>query len=539
MIVHRKKFWLILAGVLIAAIGIFNSIKASFSVSTVNADIGETAVLWHGYQMIGWAYLKHWTYNIDNWLLSLLPLHILLFQIFGDRPLVMLWFGYSMLIVNILMCSAIAYALGARITAIVVPLILLFTNYFTYAGLLTFAITHNSTNFYGLVCLFFVIKWIQKPQLVYLPIIFFLTVVAGFSDPWLWAAYILPMIIGQFVLLKQYWHSPDSKYPLWMLATLFFALFVISTKIFGIFAFASSVNVPINFHRDWIRSANIAIKDFAWMFNLTPGQFRFEHFNAAAPGWFSFIVVLLLVLTIGIKVGKKVAASPVLFNFFLTIVLSSVIVLLSFFALNEEKILIHVTGARYLINSLFFVILGIGVAVELYWRDLNNPLKFTIIGITLLYLIASLTSTLPTWKDPIKKNLTEYDSLINFLTENNLTYGYGDYWKTVASWLTNDRIRIRPLKFNSAGYVLNPHALILGNLQSSKLWYLPSELPKNQPNYFIILQKYEFGCQDVPVCVKSISQQFGEPEKTLHFQDYTILVWPHPLLDTILHAPIQ
>ena len=537
--IQRKKLWLILASVLIAAIGIFNSIKTSFSVNTVNADIGETAVLWHGYQQMGWAYLQNWTYNIDNWLLSLLPLHILLFQIFGDKPIVMMWFGYSMLIANILMCSAIAYTLGARIAALVVPLILLFTNYFNYAGLLTFAITHNSTNFYGLVCLFFVIKWIQKPQLVYLPIIFFLTVVAGFSDPWLWAGYLLPMMIGQFVLLKQSWHSPDNQYPLWMLATLFFALFVISTKIFGIFSFVSSVNVPINFHKDWLRSANIVIKDFAWMFNLTPGPFQFEHFNAAGPGLFTFIVILLLVVTLGIKVGKKVAADRVLFNFFLTITLSSIIILFSFFALNEERILVHVTGARYLINSLFFLILGIGVAVELYWRDLNHPFKLTVIAITLLYLIASVSSTIPTWKDPIKKNLSEYNPLVNFLTENNLTYGYGDYWKTVVTWLTDGRIRVRPLKFNNAGYVLNPEALIRGNLQSSKLWYLPAELPKDQPNYFIILEKYEFGCQDVPVCVKSISQQFGPPEKILHVQDYTILVWPHPLLDTILHAPSQ
>ena len=49
-------------------------------------------------------------------------MHVLLFKLFVDKPTVMLWFGYGIFIANILMCSAIAYALGARIAAIVVPL---------------------------------------------------------------------------------------------------------------------------------------------------------------------------------------------------------------------------------------------------------------------------------------------------------------------------------------------------------------------------------------------------------------------------------
>ena len=180
-----------------------------------------------------------------------------------------------------------------------------------------------------------------------------------------------------------------------MLVTLFTALFVIYTKIFGIFYFITPAHIPLNFHKDLIRSANIVIKDFAWIFNLVPGKFQLVNFNATAPGWFSFIVVLLLVLAIGIKVGRKVAANPVLLNFFVTIVLSSIIILFSFFALDKENNFIDITNARYLINILFFLVLGIGVAVEFHWQDLSKSFKLSGITIVLLYLISSISSTLP------------------------------------------------------------------------------------------------------------------------------------------------
>ena len=540
----NRKFWLVTIGILIALLGLYNSFKASFILNPITSDSIDTVMIWLGYHQQGWLFIKNWYYNLDNWLLSLFPLHFLLFEIFGDKPSVLLWAGFGVFITNILLCALIAYRLGARIAAAVVPLILLFSNYFAHlGGYLTFIIAHNITNAYGLICLLLTIEWTKKPRYFYLIIIFFCAVIAGISDPWFLPTYAIPILAAQLILFIRYKQTDYGRSAPWILATLFFVLLTISTQGFGVFHFLLSPSIPLANSKDIIFHLSILPRVLGRLFYLFPGSFLIKDFYIILPALFSFGIVFLFTIAVIIKVRKLISNNLVQLNFFLTIIFSIIIISVSYCLLNMQgNGDWYIKSSRYLINVLFLLILGLGVAIDLYWQSLGKTLKIAAGIVGLVYITSSFSSTFEVWKQPTDIDITKSEPylLANFLLANNLNYGYADYWNSnIITWITHNKLRVRSIRFSEKnGYILSTYYP-----QTSKLWYLPSDFSPNQGEFFIIIKNSGMGCPDTRLCMPALIKQFGKPEKILtyqgHYDPYFIMVWNHPLLTTILQGPTE
>lgn len=523
-----RKYWIGLMVTLLALLGLYTSFKASFACNVANSDISDTAMLWYGLHQQGWFFIKNWFYNQDNWLLSLFPIHFILFEIFSPSPTTVIWSGYLFLLANLLMCAWIAKNLNSPISAIVVPLILLFSSSFVYfGGLITFAVSHIITNLYGMLCLFFLIKWTKNPSPLYTGLIFFLTTTAGFSDPWFVPCYSLPMIGAQLIRLKFAWHS-NLRWPLLrFIFALLLAMIIIKTKILGIFHFVPDTKPDFASFRQVISHIGFLIKDLGWLFNLWPSPFKFAHFMAIFPGIFSFGAILFLTVMVFIQVKKNISFNhKELFVFFLTALFSIISIMLCFCLFREAGPHIeNFSVSRYLINIVFLLTLAISLGIENYPQQFSLLFKVFAAGVAILYGTTGIVSTLPFWKHPYIIRMGDHPSLIKFLSSHQLTYGYADYWKAnVISWISNHKIQIRSIVFSQQGTLLPLHTI-----QTSALWYLPSDAPKNQPDFFVILDQEDHRCPVMQTCIKSVIQQLGTPEKILSYKKDVIIVWSHPL----------
>ncbi len=530
--IYRKFLW----GLLITAIfviGIYNSYQATFGINEITSDSVYTAVMWHGFKQYGWEFLKSWSYNNDTFIFSLFPWHFLVFYIFGDKPRILLWLGYVVYLGNIAICSWIAYALKARIAAIVVPLILLFCNFFTYLGAyVTFNICHTISNLFGLLCILLTIKWVRKPHYLFLISIFLCTVIAGLSDPWFIPAFACPILLTQLLFLIYFKEKQfSSSIPL-LLGTLFIGFLIITTNIFGLLQLIKPPSIPVAHPKDIIKHLIYFPRVTGWLFYLIPGRFSVTRFLNVSS-LISFSVVFILIIWLIFKIRKQVLSSRESFNFFLIVLLSIVLICASYslIYMNFESSW-YIKSSRYLINILFLLVLALSVAIELYWQTLGKALRilFPIMGI--LYVVSSLSSTLFLWPKPISFKDNESFLLTNFLTANHLTYGYADYWSAnVITYLTNDKIKVRPVFFNP-----KDGSVAIPNFPGfSKLWFKNSDLPADQKEYFIIVQNIYYGCPDEQKCIATLTKEFGTPEKILFYENFYsknyVVVWNHPLLE--------
>jgi len=66
--------------------------------------------------------------------------------------------------------------------------------------------------------------------------------------------------------------------------------------------------------------------------------------------------------------------------------------------------------------------------------------------------------------------------------------------------------------------------------ESSRRWYSEEDFPPNQKQFFVFVTSDFEECADVNVCISGLAKQFGNPVRTLRYEDATIMVWDHPLI---------
>jgi hypothetical protein len=164
------------------------------------------------------------------------------------------------------------------------------------------------------------------------------------------------------------------------------------------------------------------------------------------------------------------------------------------------------------------------------------------IGWCALFVVAGLAA-LPGQLTTLPPDIAtpEERALVRFLDENGLTYGYAPFWSTnasVASWLSEGRIVIRPVSKSSAGRIV-PRIP-----QTFPSWFEASDVPPGQNRFFLIAAPDGELCPDNAACEALARHDFGLPSEVLHFQGIPVLVWEHPLLtgrpddDLIAAAPV-
>lgn len=189
--------------------------------------------------------------------------------------------------------------------------------------------------------------------------------------------------------------------------------------------------------------------------------------------------------------------------------------------------------ARFLVNCFYLIAIGLGVLVDRNWKSSSRILRITSASVIALFITAGVTSNLQAWKMPgfaTKDGGT--NALVDFLRNNNLSYGYGPYWGSHSNAIaaaSQFEIRVRPVVFDRTSGMM-----IAGTrAESSRHWYTAQDAAVNQKEYFVMVRSDGEECADINLCLKGLHRQFGNPVRQLKYLDAIILVWDQPLIGDV------
>lgn len=494
--------------------GLCSSLLVVFYTFPVEADSSDTAMLWLGFHHYGWRFFSSWLYTTDNWLLSLVPIHFLFFWLFGWQPLVVLVTGWGIFIASLFVTGLIAKSQHAAKTAIFLPLILLFAGHLAHAlGYLTYSISHNITNLYGLICLLLTLHWLRKPQWILLIGIFMTGLISGVSDPWMLGAYLYPMLMTSFLFFIVYRSLPIKRNFFWLFVALFLAIVGSKSRCFELLHF-----LPIYHYQSeaphLLQNAIGIIENLGRLFNIVPWPSLL--ITSLISGSIFIALLIYSALAIFQPTLKK---TPLSLQYFFSTVFFSIIAILTALLFGHA---VADKESRFMLNIFYLGPLVIALAFEKNSQLHSSKIaKSTMCGITLLFLLSSIISNLNAWK---RHSLILQDDkvmqFISFLQQHQLHYGYGPYWGSSANavtWLSEQKIQIIPVKFSTrTGEIMTG-----SRYQTSTYW----QLPKTQQPFFVYVKNDHEECVNLKVCTQGIQQQFGVPNNVLPYQDGWVYIW--------------
>ena len=370
------------------------------------------------------------------------------------------------------------------------------------------------------------IKWFKNHRSIFLFFILFFLTSGALSDPWLIAAYNLPIVIISIIFCLFPVKRIDRVHYFKLLFVSTCSIITVQTQFFGMLSFLPKMYFSIGSWSSVNSNFVFLIKDLGGLLNLLP----FHATNDFIPGLMSIIVIgVLIAKSININFIKS-STFPAfnVFAFSLFVIISTGGIILAFVLTNVPA---ADYSARFLLNVLYLLVIILGVSMDLCWDRFSTPLKSVFALVVILFLVSGVISNLHLWKNisaPLRDN--GVNSLTDFLRKNNLTYGYGPYWGSNANAVTavsKSGIRIRPVVFNKANGMM-----IAGNrAESSRRWYTTEDLPSGQKEYFVFVKSDGEECADINLCIKGLSKQFGDPARVLKYGSASILIWNHPLVD--------
>ncbi len=506
-------------------IGLYGSLKVVVSLSRIDPDTCHSLMLWEGISSHGLSWVKGWIFTQDNWLFSLSPFHFVGFLVFGAKPEVAVFGGWVIFVLSALTSGAIAWQLNANRAALLIPLLLLLAGHFVHLeGFASYSTSHNITNLFGLVCLLVIIRWLRTRKSINLLLIFLLLAAGAVSDPWMIAAYNLPILLVSVAMcfIPALSIRRIECVKLFLVALL--SILAVKTKLFGALSFLPSVDFHLGSWAIIKNNGLFLMKNMGGMLDIFPLHNADDLFYAAMS--ILAVVTLLLFNIVKASRSKLAANTPII-----------VITLCSAFSIGGIALAyviggIEATGitARFLLNCFYLISIGLVVLIDRNWQRSSSPGRIVSVSVMLLFLAAGISSNWQAWQIAgfaIKDGGT--NAIVDFLRKEKLSYGYGPYWGAHANAVTaasGFTIRIRPVVFDKT----NGSMLAGIRPESSKHWYSTNDAPIGQKEYFVFVRSDGEECADMNICIEGLNHQFGNPVRQLKYQDATILIWDHPLI---------
>lgn len=506
--------------------GIYINFHISFKLAEVDPDSSHSAMLWYGTEKYGVSFIKNWIFTTDNWLLTLFPIDSALFTLFGPKPHLVLIRGWLFFVLSTILSGVIARQLNAKWSSLLIPTILLFSGYYSIAaGFLTYPVSHNSSLFFGILTLVFIIQYIKDEKKAWPIFIFALLTIASISDPWFFASYALPSAIAAVAAYFADPQRPKNRQFIIIFISASAALIVARTLAFGALSFLPTF--PFDFGTSKLIKNNIGffIKDLSGLLNLIPPPAPTNQLIQLAS--LSSAATLLIIFSYKFFKLPSTAKSGAQIFFLATSAISISGISFAFIFSNIQQ---ADYSARFLVNILFFTITTISIYAEKTWKNSNLPLKYFAAACAFLFIISGLLSI---YQAPTRNIAHSPDTkardILDFLKSHNLDYGYGPYWgsySNAVTWLSGNKIVIRPVTFDpKTGFMQVGH-----RGESDKLWYTANDLPKAPQNYFIFVTNDHENCPNIQVCVNGVIKQYGKPIKIFRYKGAYVMVWPHELL---------
>jgi hypothetical protein len=522
---------------LLLAICVFISFKSVMNSLGLDEDTAHSLMLWYGIKDWGLQGVQNFNFTADNWLLSVVPLHFLLFFLFGPRPeLVVLsgWLGYAL---SAMLSALLAWELQAKRAALGIAVVLLCLGSYALGwGFAAYAFSHNISNTYGLFAVLLTVKWFRQPKIIYPFLILGCLTIAAVSDPWTLIAYALPLLVS--AVLGAVWPIFGIRRNLLikLAATVSASIVLSQTKLFGLFRFIPSQPAQRASLALMRHNLLYLIRDLGGLLNLVPGQTA----NAPVPAIFSLLVITAAICVIFSKAFRICWQHPSC-RFFITFaILSIALTAAAFVALD---IVAAAFSGRFLMNVLYFIVIGFAITADLGWQKYGPKRRGLVVFVSALFLIASLDGTYPFWSSNrfVVRNYFGVTQLVTFLKQNDLTYGYGPFHGSHSNAVTatsQNTVKLRPALFDPLTGMIMPAP----RAETYDQWMTPKDFPAGSTRFFVLVTSDGEQCPDLQRCETGLVRQFGTPEQILQYSPTIwIYVWPRKsqqkLFSTAANAP--
>lgn len=491
----------------------------------VEPDEAYSLILWDGIRLHGLGWVTHFNFPPDHMLFTLVPIHFVLYWIFGPNANIPIFCGIAIYLANALIATLLLKKVSSNKFSLISLIALLNLNNFSHAvGFATYSDDHIITSFFGMCILHFVVSYFRFAKKRYLVGILIITAFDALSDPWMISTYFVPLLVtlGFIYFNKNY--RLEGKRTASLIATLLLAMFFTETKFLGVFHFLPRFPLHI------VNGQQLRDNTYL-LLQIYLRNFNFAGIDISNNLLRTFCACLLFVIIF--YIAKHSAnlyrnGSNTEKFFILFAPLSILSISASYILTNMQP---DISSARYLINSeylivmLFIFVLSKTKKSEILKKDL------LVYSLAVSFSIASIASnlTFTNFSIPVINRNDRAAAIERVLQANGLTYGYGTYWGSMANSVTVEtkgKIIIRPIVFDSNGGV---H--FQGRLVTSNLWYVPADFPSENTNIFLIMNTGVEGCGDVHQCVQNARTRFGQPIKEIQFNEEVILVWDHQILN--------
>lgn len=504
-------------------LGAVNSLLITIHNIAIESDTADTITLWSGFQQYGWSFLESYRYTIDSWIFSLVPVHFLLFYMFGPSPHIVIIGGWVIYVFILVFLNLCAKESGVSPRARLLSLMFLsYANVGTlwYCGYLTYSICHNISILFFVVSYYLSIKYRSKLSLL---IYFLLNLLAAISDPWLSFAFILPMSISG---LFTYYIKKDNYFiKISIISTFIFIINVISVKsnVFGLLPYvvgSQSINLSIEIISNKI---HFITRTYGFFFQFLPESLVPKETQDGFILGVWVVVFLYSILNFISNIKDRDSNEISTFILFVLSILSLLASQILFADVTQDF------SGRYIITIFLLTPLIISIGFK---YEITTKLKTFYIIFILCYLVTTLSTSHHFWKQD--GYITDRpDDVTELLKSENLTFGYGLYWDSEApavTWINNGSPTVRSVLFNNDRKMLTREV----GWQTNALWYDKKDIVNQPQRQFLILKNKDYAdpCGDDKIsgCGKELTAQFGEPEKVVKNSEYTLFIWNKRLL---------
>ena len=468
----------------------------------LDPDSANSPLVWRAFLTEGFSAFKDWAPTPDNWYFTTYPVNFLFFALMGNdgiHPLVLSTSVFVGLSAFILAC--VVYRMSNAWHALIAAICLILLPAYVYTfGFAAHPFSHYSTNFFGILVFALAFFNIKKKSLPLTWLTTFIALFASISDPWFLATYFLPLLLtcGYFS-----WRQ--------ILPRKFTIILGISFIISMSHMLQRLMGLPIQRFKlmpvaQWPDNA-------AWVVQLLGKSLNLFFVHTPLAYIASFVIWMALFLyavIICLRKGTE-AVFVSLFSFFTaSAIISSFIISYDFPA---------DISARFFVGAVCFAIVMVVLAF-------SCTKKVAIALVFPLYIASSLYSYQVNTTPLYDQEKQTYD-YIAFLKKNNLTFGYGDYWKLSnnVNWLSFGEIHISPVMFDKVDFHIQFDSTRSQTLRS---WLTDAYVQNSPDRQFVAIPAVETETSPHPR-LEAVRAQLGKPDETLLYADMTIFVYHHRL----------
>jgi hypothetical protein len=353
---------------------------------------------------------------------------------------------------------------------------------------------HNATIFFVGLCLFLFSDIDYKLNIELLIYIFLIDLIV-FSDSIFIAWFIMPLIFWYIIFYKNKTFGTNASLAIMTFSALF-------TYLYKSFFIRDFIPIPVHI-RDLgtilfvnlpIYVDGLATLIFGRIYEIKPLNY----------------ICLLILIIMCIAIINNSYKNNKLFFFFAA---SAFVIFIGYISTD---LCVNIYTARYLTMTALSIYLLISI---LYRKDKKI---YTILIFIVLSIFALSNYTVVSKLDyqPNKEEL----GLIDYLNNNQLKYGYADYWDSnILTYLSNERVIVLPITINNQR--LEPFRWI-----SCEKWFTRQNFVPSTDYFILFRSNLLLKKEDINLFTKNIS-----PKRILQFGSYTVYVFtgPAPIIGSL------